>query len=173
MLGDLVRQQHVNRSPRCIRDAVGDHAVTWRRDIGTADADVLGSHECGRQVSQPVRIGIGIVVDIGDDFASCRVHPEIARNRQSVVFRAYQPDIVPAGDDAGLIGRSVIDHDDFVVRIVEIFQRGQRLADSPTAVIAANDYGNSRPLTVGWRRARWQIGSKRNAGPAWAGDLVW
>ena len=60
-------------APRCIRDAIGDHAVTGRRDIGTANAGVFGSQERRRQIGQPVRIWIGIVVDIGDDLAGCRV----------------------------------------------------------------------------------------------------
>jgi hypothetical protein len=55
---------------------------------------------------------------------------------------------VLAADGTGLIDRAVINHDDFVIRIVEIFERGQGLADGPFAVATANDHGDPRPAAI-------------------------
>src|SRR5262249_52781668 len=81
VLGDFVRQQHVNRSARRICHAVSDRAIAGRREIGTSNADMLSSQKGSGQISQPVRIRISVVVDVGNDFACGRFHPLIARYR--------------------------------------------------------------------------------------------
>src|SRR5262245_19359704 len=45
VLGDYVRQQHMNRSAWSVRNAVGDRAITRRGNIGTSNSDVLCSLE--------------------------------------------------------------------------------------------------------------------------------
>ncbi len=39
------------------------------RDVGPADAGVVGRHEGDGQIGEPVRVGPGVVVDVGDDLA--------------------------------------------------------------------------------------------------------
>src|SRR5206468_1342953 len=45
VLGDVVGEEDVNRSSRCVSDGVGNAAITWRRDVRPADTRVITGRE--------------------------------------------------------------------------------------------------------------------------------
>src|SRR5262245_28648058 len=65
--GDMFRlaigQENVNRIAWRVSDALCYETITRRGDIGTAHTRVLHVHKCAREISQPVRIRVRIVID--------------------------------------------------------------------------------------------------------------
>jgi len=55
-----------------------DPAIAARRKIRTADTDKATVKKCGREILQPIWVRIGVVVDIGHDFARRCEEPRIA-----------------------------------------------------------------------------------------------
>ena len=51
----------------------GDGAIAAWGQVWTANTGEVGGLEHNGEVGEPVRIGIGIVVDVGDDLAQSRV----------------------------------------------------------------------------------------------------
>ena len=91
-----------------------------RRDVRTAHARVIAAHERADQIVEPVRIGHAVGVGVGEHFALGRGRAGVARVAQAVVVL---PDVANVRktrrDLRRVIGRAVIDQDDFVVRIID------------------------------------------------------
>ena len=69
MFSFAVGQQHVARPTRSSRDTLRHQAITCRWHVGPADGYVLAAQERRREVGEPLGIGPGIIVEIGDDLA--------------------------------------------------------------------------------------------------------
>ena len=77
VLGLAVGEQDVDRPAGRGRHALGDLAVVGGRDVGAADAGVAVRPQRRGQVVQPVGVGIGVVVEEGDDLARRRASPAL------------------------------------------------------------------------------------------------
>ena len=135
----------MNGPARRARDALGDRSVTRRRDIRSAHRGVRGAEEADRQIGEPVRIGVGVVVDVGDDLARGRGEARVARAGQAAVLGLDQPAVVLACDGGGRVGGSVVHHNDLVIRIGEARQSLETVADGARAVVRAHDHRDSGP----------------------------
>ena len=60
-------------------------------DVGATDGGVLRALEGVRQIAQPERIGIGVVVDVGEDLALRLAHAQVAGVAQAPVLALDQP----------------------------------------------------------------------------------
>src|SRR4029450_705871 len=69
VLGLLVREQDVDRATGCVGNTFGDRAVASGRGGGPANCGVGRTHESGSKVSKPMGVSVGIVIEIGYDFA--------------------------------------------------------------------------------------------------------
>src|SRR5439155_20366728 len=85
MLGFPVGKEDVYGPTRRVGHAVGDRPVDWWRDVGPADAGMFGGREGRREILEPVGVWVGVVVEVGDDLASGRLHPDVARVTQPAV----------------------------------------------------------------------------------------
>ena len=74
--------------------------VAWWCDIGSTRANVVGGHENVREVFEPVRIGIGVVVYESDD-VSCR-RLDACVHAQFRIPRLKRPED-EGGEPAGLV----------------------------------------------------------------------
>ena len=88
VLGLGVRDENVDRPARRIRDAGGDRAVVGRRQVRAADGGVPGGVERLDEKVKPVRIGAGVIVEIGDDVAAGSGEAGIACGAEALVFGA-------------------------------------------------------------------------------------
>src|SRR5881397_3907769 len=92
------------------------------------------------EVIEPILIRIRIIVDIRDDFATRELHPGIPRGAQTAVFGSYQPYPIILSDFGGIIGRPVIDDDNFVIGVIELAEVLKALAYGARSVITAYDH---------------------------------
>src|SRR5262249_5977419 len=60
VLGNLIREQDVERITRRRGDAFGDEPVAGWRQIGTTDANVHRAVKGHRKISQPIAVGKGV-----------------------------------------------------------------------------------------------------------------
>ena len=91
-------------------------AVAGRRDVRAADADVRAFRKRVGEVRQPVRVGPGVGVDVGDDLAGGGLEPALralARPRFSVLIRRKP---YSSAISSVAVGRAVVDDDHLVVR---------------------------------------------------------
>ena len=156
--------------------------IVRRQEIWPAHADKRALQQIAHQIVKPVFVRPAIGV---------RERHNLARRPQKC--RRCAPRTVPCapgesaevfverGDLRRDVGRAVIDHDDFVVGIIEAGQRIQARLQGAPAVVAGDDDGNlgqrgqrkigglgevcsARPRTMPWAGARaW---SGRTASPA-------
>ena len=119
VLGFLVGEEDVDRSAGRVGDGLGHRAVARRRDVRAPDADVAGPDEGGGEVAQPVRVGIGVVVGVGDDLARRGAEPDVPRVAQAAVLAADHPEAVLLDDVHRPVGGAVVDDDHLEVRVVE------------------------------------------------------
>jgi hypothetical protein len=122
MLGQLIREQDVQRTAWRSRDTVGNEPAVARRQVRTADASVPAALESCTQVFQPVWIRTRIRVDIRDDLASGREQASVARAGKPAILRADYPDVVASGNGSTAVGRSIIDDDNFVAWVIQTLQ---------------------------------------------------
>ena len=150
VLGQGVGEQHLHRSTRCVGHAIGNRPIAVRRDVGASHADPVARHEAVGQEVQPVRVGVGVVVDVGDDFAMRLLPAQVARGRQAPVGRARQAhEVVFSRDGRGGVFRAVVDDDDVQPRVGQALDPFQRVADGARAVAAADHDADQRPGGVG------------------------
>ena len=69
MFSVSVVKEHVHRTTWRLSYALSDRATAWRSNVRATDGRVVGAHQSGSKISQPVRVGIGVVIDVGDYFA--------------------------------------------------------------------------------------------------------
>ena len=91
------------------------------------------------KVMEPIRVWVGVVVNVSDDFARRRFVAGIAGVAQPPVLRADHSDAELAADRGGRVLRTIIDEDRLEVRVFETLQGLESVADSPRSVVAADD----------------------------------
>src|SRR5579884_3285846 len=145
VLGDLVADQDVGRPPRRHRHGCRHQGVFRRRKIGPAASGERALLHLADEIGEPVGIGDAVAIGIGDDLAGRRLGADVARNAQPAVRLADDAAIgVALGDFEGAVGRAVVDDDDLIVGVVELFERRQALVHRPLGVVRAHNDGDAR-----------------------------
>src|SRR5207253_1687668 len=90
VLGLAVGEQDMRGAAGCAGDALRGEAVGCGDEIGAADADVIGAGEALREIVKPVRVGPGVVVEVGDDVVPGGGETFVARGAESLVFGGDQ-----------------------------------------------------------------------------------
>ena len=89
VLGHKVRQKHVAGPARRVSYAIGNRAVSARRNIRPAQRrqrrTACAQKACG-DVREPMRIWISIVVDVRYDFTRCSLKTRVAGAAQALVL---------------------------------------------------------------------------------------
>ncbi len=135
----------MHRPPGCARHALCDGTVAWGGDVGPAHAGVSGAQERGRQVREPVGIGVGIVVEVGDDVPGGRGEPRVARVGEPTILGLDQAAVVLPGDRGTPVGGPVVHHDHFVIGVGEAAQPLEAVPDGARAVVGAHDHRHPGP----------------------------
>jgi hypothetical protein len=161
VLGDGVAQQHVHGAARRVRDARGDEPVAGHRQIWAADARLLAVAQRVLDEVEPMRIGEGVVVEVGDELPSRDREATVARRAQAAAFAAQQAHAgAGGGDRGGRVGRAVVDDDHLVGGVREPREPVEALADRGGAVAATDDDRDARPgigVRVAGRRGQRQL----------------
>ena len=122
---------------------------------------------------EPVRVGTGVGVEVGDDLACGCLEPGVAGVCETAVLRVDEAEAVIGCDLGAVIGRPVVDDDHFVVRVVELAQARETGGQCLLAVVGAHDDGNAGPWEVGGEGQLGEglaDGGERSLGPAIAVD---
>src|SRR5437762_4002653 len=147
-----IAEQDMNGAARGARDAFGYPTVARRRDVRSTDADMRRAQKPVREIRQPVRIGVRVIVDVRDDLAPGCMKAGVPRAGEAAILGLDQPAVVSARDSGGGVRRAVIHDDDLVVGIGQPLQCLEAIADRAGAVIRADDHGDPGPGEV--RRER-------------------
>jgi hypothetical protein len=75
----------VERIAGRVGDTFGDKPVSRGRQIGTTDPDMGGAAKGRGKITQPIPVGIRVVVDVGDDLALARSQTGVARGRSPLL----------------------------------------------------------------------------------------
>ena len=140
-----IAEQDMNRSARGARDAFRRTPVTRGRDVRSTHANMCRAQKSVREICEPVRIGVGVIVDVRDDLAPGCPEAGVPRAGEAAVLGLDQPAVVSARDGGGGIRRAVIHNDDLVVGVGQPLQGLEAIADGARAVVRADDHGDPRP----------------------------
>ena len=69
-----------------MRNAAGEPAIVRRRDIRPTGCDAVSGRKFPRQETQPVNVGIGVIVDIRNNFPTGRRKPDVAGAAQPLMI---------------------------------------------------------------------------------------
>src|SRR5262245_49941364 len=93
--------------------------------------------------------------------------PCIPGRTQPSVLRSNEPHVVPFSDSRRVVRRSIVNNDDFVVRIIELREVIQAFADSPRTVITAHDHRHERHILLRRERTLFESLSDRRQCGSW------
>ena len=140
MLGDAIVEQHVGRAARCARDRLGDRRIVGWHDVRPARADHVRGQKRLDEISQPVAVDADVGVGIRDDLPGGFGQADVARGAQSAVRDIDDTYARMAVSDRGrAIARSVVDEDDFVIRVGQLVERREAVLDRIVRVVRADD----------------------------------
>src|SRR5215472_1678569 len=120
VLGDLVREQDMERITRRRCDAFSDEPVAGWRQIGPANANMCRGVKGCREISQPVAVGEGVVIEISDDAPIARREADVACGGEPRVRLSYQANRIVPRDSRGVVPRTIVDDNHFVIRVIEV-----------------------------------------------------
>ena len=120
--------------------------IARRREIGPADRGPVAFVECRDEVLQPMGIRASVVIDVRDDLAGRGLQARVARAAQSAVPRVDEEEGIVCGDFGAGVGRPVVYDHHLVVRVIELEQSVQAVAQRGGPVAAAHDHRHARPL---------------------------
>src|SRR5260370_9221825 len=125
--------------------ACSNRSVVLWRDIWASHSGIIILPERLGQVAEPIRIGICVVIYVGDNPAIRRLPSDISGMAQAMVRRADKLDVVLGCDRRCIIHRPIVDDDHLEVRIANLGDSLQTFANGSTSVETPNHYRNSRP----------------------------
>src|SRR5262249_30950889 len=143
-----IRKQHVHRVTRGVCHACSDGSVVRWRDVGPPGSDIVTIPKRLSQVSEPVRIRICVVVDVGDNLTVRRLPSDISGMAQAMVRRADEPEVILGYNRRRIIRRPIVDDNHLEVRVAELRDTLQTFADGSAAVVAADYYRNPGPIQI-------------------------
>src|SRR5437667_67310 len=83
----------------------------------------------------------GLAINIGNEVPGTGLPTRVACAAQTLIRRADHLAIVLARDGRRTVGRSVVHHNHFVIRVGEYFETFERIANGSSAVVAADHNG--------------------------------
>lgn len=120
--GQVVRlgvvNKHVDRPTGSVGHRLGDDPVAGRSDVRPASGDAAGPDIGVCQVAQPVGIGSGVVVEVGDDLPGGGAHPLVPGRAQPLVFRPDHAHVEPGRDLRQVVRRTIVHNDGLEVGVV-------------------------------------------------------
>src|SRR5439155_20340707 len=119
---------NVSGIARCIGNASGDTSIAGRGDVRAANRRMRRAEEGGSEVGEPVWVGGGIVVDIGDDLPARGLYAGIPRAAKTTIVGGDHPVVILAEHRRRGIVRSIVAHGDFEVRVLEFPQAFEAVA---------------------------------------------
>src|SRR5215475_4525149 len=134
------------RPARRVVHACGDWAIMRRQDVGSAHSRIVTVAECRGNVSEPIRIGISIVVDIGDDFAPRRPPSDVSSMAQTVVWGMNEGGVILSRNRRRIIRGAVVDNDYLECGIADFADSLQTFPNGVASVEAADNHRNQRPM---------------------------
>src|SRR5207237_7755911 len=99
------------------------------RQVGPPGGYDAGVLERERQVVRPLRMALGVRVEIGDDLARRSLEAGVPRSAQAAVLEGEDAEGEAAGDLEGTVGRSVVAEEDVEIRGVAARERLEAAAD--------------------------------------------
>src|SRR5688572_6121726 len=147
VLSIAMGNHHMSGAARRICDAFGNRAVLGR-NIGPSYGRVIGVHVGPGQVLKPVRIRPGIVVKIGDDLPTCRVHSGISCGTEALIALANQAYRILPGNIRTVVSGSIIHDDDLVIRILQHLQTFKTVPQRARTIVSTDNDRYCRPLQV-------------------------
>src|SRR2546428_1011926 len=148
VFGLTIAEQDMNRSARGTRDAFGCTPVTRGRDVRAAHANMCRAQKSVREICEPVRIGVGVIVDVRDDLAPGCPEAGVPRAGEAAVLGLDQPAAVSARDGGGGVRRALVHNDDPGGGAGPPFQGLEAIADGARAVVRADDHGDRGPAEI-------------------------
>src|SRR6266566_7483493 len=100
---------------RGARDTLRGAAITRGCDVRSAYADIRRAQKSVREIRQPVRIGVRVIVGVRDDLAAGCPETGVPRTGETAVLGLDQRAVVSARDRGGAVRRAVIHNDDLVI----------------------------------------------------------
>ena len=140
--------------PGAWRDASATGASSAGAMFGPPIAAWARGQERRGEVAEPVRIGVGVVVEVGDDVARRRRCQPVLRAHREARVRPVEMSRTSysRGDRGRPVGRAVVDDDHLEVRDSPAARRPRGSPDRPRAVVGADDHRDARPVDVGRER---------------------
>src|SRR5437762_3224372 len=136
----------------CIGDSVCNAAVTWRRDVRSTDTGEISGRERQCEITEPVRVGPGIIVDVGHDLTRRSGRTCVPGRAESAVLRLNEPDVIARDDGRRIVRRAVVHDYHFVVGVVQSPQLLAAACDGARSVVRAHHYRYLRPYHAGTER---------------------
>ena len=120
VFGHGVGEQDVARPAGRGGDAGLHPVLRRRRNVRATYPGVIAAEQRAQQIIEPIRIGHAVGIGVGKDFSFRDGGAVVASVTQSVIGLVNVANTREAGADlARVIGRAVIDEDDFIIRIIE------------------------------------------------------
>ena len=76
----------MDRPARGVRHSIGYDSIVRRSDVRSPDGGAVGSQEAMRNVLEPIRVWVCVVVQIGYDLSGCCFPTDVASTTQAPVF---------------------------------------------------------------------------------------
>src|SRR5262245_21320877 len=122
-----------------------------RRKIRPSDQRMRTALKGAIVIVEPVRIRIGVVIDIGNNLTSCVFPSGVSRRAETLILSANKIRVEALGDLGCVVRRTVIDNNDFIVGILKPAQVFQAFGDCTRAVVAAYDHGKGKLRLLWWK----------------------
>src|SRR5213593_1657310 len=135
-----VREKNVSGPSWCKADAGRDVSIIGKRNVRTTDGGTIHLLKRVYQIIEPVGIGRSVVVEIRNDFPRGRCQSGIAGRAQAAILRADDVDVVLTSDFSCPIRRSIINNNDLEIRITNLFEAVEALADRSASIERADHH---------------------------------
>ena len=120
MLGHGIGKEDVAGAARGGRDTGLDPLLGGRSDVGASRPGKVVADQCADQVIKPVDVGHAVGIGVGKYFAFGRGRAGVTGMAETVVSLVDVTNTRKFRRDLGrIVGRAVIDQDDFVIRIIQ------------------------------------------------------
>ena len=140
-----VSQHHVGRPPGRRHNRGRKSRILWGQIIWAADPGIAGRQQIAHQITQPILVRSAIGVGKRDHLADRPRDSRIPRHGQPLMLLVYVSDGVEfRGDICRPIRGTIVDQEDFIVRVIQVHERFQAHRQGPFAVVAGYHHRNLR-----------------------------
>src|SRR5581483_10058701 len=159
VLGFAIGKHDMRRTAGRNHDRGGDAGCVRRKEIVPAHAGEIAIEQVADEMAQPIFIGPAIGIGEGDDFTGGGSDAGIAGDGETQISR--MPDAAESRmgecDGGSVVGGTIIQEDDFVIGIIEAFQRIEACAKGAAAFVTGHDDGNPG---VALQRKIWRLAKR-------------